>query len=263
MHSKSQFAILFAFVLVLFSSTASAEQPNTLKVYLLIGQSNMEGKAFTYDNSYTDGWNVVTMEFLLSGTPASKNYVANMPYSFKSDFDSSWLLPREDVWAVHYNSSNGSNRGSLSTRAIPQDEMPKEDRLLHPDIVYGVSPLRPGFGSNTNFGSQSGTELAMGYRIGDALGSPVFMFKSDKGGTDLANNWRPPSAVAARGGTVGTNYTNTINKFTEFLDTLDTDLAGDGLLNDYNNATDYEIVGCAWMQGWNTTNGSCVRGAAA
>ncbi|NQU23277.1 MAG: PEP-CTERM sorting domain-containing protein [Candidatus Nealsonbacteria bacterium] len=211
---------------------------DTLKIYLLVGQSNMEGQAYTYDSDNTNEWNVPTMEFLLSGTPAATNYLANMPFDFKNSLDANWLQPRDDVWGVHYNSRDGTLNNILPTNN-------------QADIVTGIQPLMPGFGVHTIFGSTIGPELGMGHRLGDAMQSPVFLFKSDKGGTTLGNDWRPPTAVAARGGSIGVEYTNTINRFTEFLDTLDADLADDGTLNAYNNATGYEVAAVFWFQGWN------------
>ena len=223
-------------------SALGDENPGTLKVYMLIGQSNMEGQAYTYDSTYTAGWNVPTMEFLLSGTSASTNYVNNMPHTFKSSLNSSWLQPQDDVWGVHYLSSNGSVKNVLPTNN-------------QADIVSGIQPMQPGFGVGTNFGSMIGVELSMGIKLGEALQGPVMLFKSDKGGTDLAYDWRPPSA-AARKGTVGANYTNSLNRFKALLDTLDADLDDDGKLNAYNNATGYQVAGVVWLQGWNTVHGS-------
>jgi len=224
---------------------AIAAPPNTLKVYLLAGQSNMQGQAYAYDSSNTDSWNVTTMQFLLSGTPAANNYLSNMPastYTFKDNLNASWLNPRNDAWGIHRASSDGSVRNILPTNN-------------QADIVSGIQPLQPGFGAGTNFGSMIGAELGMGTNLGDAMSTPIFLFKSDTGGTDLAYDWRPPSATA-RKGSVGVNYTNTVNQFKSFLNGLDADLAGNGVLNAYNNATGYEVCGFVWLQGWNTVHGS-------
>jgi len=237
MKTLSTSVLLFLLACHLMPATAPAAT-DTLKIYLLIGQSNMEGQAYTYDSAQVASWNVSTMEFLLSGTPAATNYLANMPFDFKNSLDAGWLDPRDDVWGVHYDSRNGSLKNILPTKN-------------QADIVTGIQPLTPGFGVGTNFGSMIGAELGMGQRLGDAMQSPIFLFKSDKGGTTLGNDWRPPTAVDARGGTVGVEYTNTMTRFTGLLDTLDADLAGDGKLNAYNDAVGYEIAGVFWLQGWN------------
>lgn len=236
---------LLSTVLLPVAAQAAAK---VLHVYLLVGQSNMEGQAYTYDNANTAGWNIPTMEFLLSGSPAASNYLANLPHGFKGSLQSDWLNPRDDVWGVHYDSN---------TRGL-KDILPTADPG---DIVTGIQPLMPGFGVGTGNGSMIGAELGMGIRLGDALDSPVFLFKSDKGGTTLGNDWRPPTAVNKRGGSIGPHYANTIVRFKEFLDALDADRADDGVLNNSNNyltsgaryqdAIDYRVAGVFWFQGWN------------
>ena len=229
---------LLALLAGLLLSLAPVANAAVLNVYLLAGQSNMEGQTYTYNSTETANWNVSTMEFLLSGSPAATAYLANLPFGFKDSLDAGWLNPRNDVWAVHYYSGNGTVKDVLPSRNPA-------------DIVSGIQPLMPGFGVNTNFGSMFGAELGMGIRLGNALQSPVFLFKSDRGGTTLGNDWRPPSAVAARGGVVGPEYVNTMARFVEFLDALDADLADDNVLNDYGNVTGYVVAGVFWLQGWN------------
>ncbi len=244
-------------VLLSLLSLPELSAQESLKIFLLAGQSNMEGQAYTYDNGSTDGWNIPTMEFLLSGSPAATTYLSNLPHTFKDSLNSDWLNPRSDIWCAHYDSSNGSLK----------EVQPGKDPLNN---FVGFGPLSPGFGVGTNFGSMIGAELGMGIRIGDATPDPVFLFKSDKGGTTLAEDWRPPSAVAARGGVVGPHFTTTAEQFTQFLDNLDSDLADDGVLNNsinptedamFGDATTYEICGFAWLQGFNEkveSNGSFI-----
>jgi len=233
---KGRETILAAILMTLCCSAMAAGKP--LRIFLLLGQSNMEGQAYTYDSPATAGWNIPTMEFLLSGTTASTNYRASMPFDFEPSLDATWLDPRTDVWAVHYNSGNGNARDVQVTDS--------------PQVRFnGIGPLSPGFGFGVNNGSMIGAELAMGVRLGDAMADPVFLFKSDLGGTTLGNDWRPPTAVAARGGTVGPNYVNSMNRFVTLLDALDADLLDDGVLNAYSNATAYTVSGVFWLQGWN------------
>lgn len=108
-------------LLALATSLAALSSPlpaQTLKVFLLAGQSNMQGQAYTFDSAQTASWNIPTMEFLLSGTPAATDYLANMPFGFKSSLAASWLNPRTDAWCVHYDSSNGTTKGSIPARLI-------------------------------------------------------------------------------------------------------------------------------------------------
>jgi len=228
-HPSGRIALI---VLVIATVPAAAlfGSTTTLKVYLLTGQSNMVGHGYV-DYAAGNNYNIPTLEFLLDSTPAATTYRANMPnstFTFASSLDASWMAPRNDVWATHYYSRRN-------------------------DVKMSPGPLAPGFGGGAN---AFGPELGMGQRLGDALQSPVFLFKSCDGGTDLAYDWRPPSAVVARGGSVGANYTNAISQFTSFLNGLDADLADNGKLDGYNNAPGYEVAGLVWFQGWNTTNGN-------
>ncbi len=186
MNLKRRFSTIALLVMVSLCCQITTANAAVLNVYLLIGQSNMDGQAYTYSSTQTATWNVSTMEFLLSGSPAATAYLANLPFGFKDSLDADWLNPRNDVWAVHYDSRYGTVKNVLPTKN-------------QADIVSGIQPLMPGFGVGTNNGSMIGPELGMGIRLGNALQSPVFLFKSDRGGTTLGNDWRPPSAVAARG----------------------------------------------------------------
>ena len=238
---------------------AATADSGTLKIYLMAGQSNMEGQGYTWDNFATvNTWNVPSLDYLAGASAASAAYLASLPdsvYGFKQAFDAGWMNARNDVWSVNYLSRDGQ---VLQVRNV-QDTTPGDDST--PDYPTGIGPLSPGFGKNGAIGVRSegtnmtpsyfGLELGMGHHLGDAMQSPLLMFKSSTGGTTLAVNWRPPSAAADRGGVVGSHYTNTMNRFTAFLDGLDADLANGVLDDKYGGATGYEVAGFVWMQGWN------------
>ncbi|MGI9456486.1 MAG: sialate O-acetylesterase [Aeoliella sp.] len=248
-------ALLTAAAVQLTAASVRAET-NTLKIYLLAGQSNMVGQAYTWDNFATiNNWNVPSLDYLTNNT-AYFNSLPNDVFTFKETFAADWLTtPRNDAWAVHYDSENGQ---TLQVRAT-RDLFPGDNS--QPNYPTGIQPLSVGFGLDAGIGVASegtnitpsliGAELSMGHLLGDVLKSPIFLFKSAQGGTTLAEDWRPPSAVAARGGSVGADYTNTINQFKSFLDDLDADLADNGVLDDYNNAVGYEVAGFVWLQGFN------------
>jgi hypothetical protein len=248
-----------AFGALLASPPNAIAADDTLKVYLMAGQSNMEGQGYTWDNFATvNTWNVPSLDYLSGSSPNSTAYLASLPesvYGFKQSFDRSWMGSRNDAWSVNYLSSNGQ---VLQVRNV-QDTALGDDSL--PAYPTGIQPLSPGFGKNGSIGVRSqgtnmtpsyfGLELGMGHKLGDVMQSPLMMFKSSRGGTTMAIDWRPPSAVADRGGAVGSNYTNTMNRFTGFLDGLDADMANGVLDDKYGGATGYEVVGFVWMQGWN------------
>ena len=229
--------IISAALTSLMPASVATADINTLKIYLLAGQSNMVGHGY----SHLEGgnfYNIPSLEFLID-TPAYLDVLPAETYTFKDSLNASWLNQRDDVWGVHYRS-----RDRLLLQVEPTPTTNKEAWSA------SIMPLSPGFGGNDLL-STFGPELGMGTYLGNAMQSPVFLFKSDTGGTTLAEDWRPPSAVAARGGSVGLHYTNTINQFKSFLDDLDAELAANGVLDDYNNATGYEVAGFVWFQGWN------------
>jgi len=189
---------------LLLPAGVSAQQAGTnpVKVYLMMGQSNMVGHGNWY-NSKTD----LTLRTDL--TDPTK------PYPLTQAQVDIYDAPRSDVWVEH----QGSN--------------------------YPMAPgaLEPGFAENLN---HIGVEMAMGHTLGDAYANQFYFFKWDVGGTSLGFNWRPPSAVAARGGEVGPLYIKALRAFHLMLRDFD----GDSHYPDYNGSG-YEIAGLVWLQGWN------------
>lgn len=239
--SKILFTGAAALTLCVHAGLQPSAHAETLKIYMMIGQSNMEGQAYTYHIPQTGPgtWNVPTIEDFID-RPATLDALPDAVFTFADHFSPDWINTRNDVWAVQHRSDNGGVLPVKNGASVPSGGW-----------ETGVQPLQPGFGlAVTGFSGLFGAELAMGQRLGDELDSPVLMFKSSKGGTNLTSDWRPPSA----GGSAGTHYTNTVNQFKAQLDTLDADLADDGVLNDYNNATGYEVAAVVWLQGWNDRN---------
>lgn len=257
--------LAFAYIAFLIFALSAEAGDTALKVYLLLGQSNMVGAGHTWNTSATgpDGWNVPTLEFLTE----NQAYLDSLPaevYTFKQSFDEAWLnTAREDVWAVHYDSGNGQNN-----EVRVYEDTSKGDNS-DPVQPRGIQPLSVGFGFLQKIGrdkngtslrpSTFGVELGLGHKLGDAMRGPVLLFKSSRGGTTLGANWRPPSAVASRGGEIGANYSNSMRRFLELLDGLDEDIASGSLGKKYAGATGYEVAGLVWLQGFNETVGKGVQ----
>jgi Carbohydrate esterase, sialic acid-specific acetylesterase len=122
-------------------------------------------------------------------------------------------------------------------------------KKLRPDVVparddvwlVGASiPGKPlqGEGSGNNLG----IHLTFGNKLGNALDEPVVFIKAAWDGRSLWEDFRPPSAVAKRGGVVGANYKWMMEGFARALQHWDDflpELAG----------RRYEISGFAWFQG--------------
>lgn len=222
-------------------ASGQARADGTLKIFLMAGQSNSVGHARTFYEG-TTGDSPYRLEYLADNPAFVAGLDANT-YTFKDAFEADWMQPRDDAWGMHIASSSGSTQVIKPTPRASADQW-----------IQGVAPLGPGFGNDANTLSKIGSELSLGHYLADRTDDPVFIFKSDTGGTTLGVDWRPPSAVANRpqnGDTVGPHYTATVNRFKSLLDELDADLADDGKLNAYNDATGYEVSAFIWFQGFN------------
>lgn len=234
-------------IAVLFVCAGLAPSPahaaGTLKIFLMAGQSNTVGHARTfYEGTPNSGNSPYQLEYL-ADNPAFVTGLDPNIYTFKDHFEANWMQPRNDAWGLHIASSSGSTQ---VIKPVPRN---KADQW-----IQGVAPLGPGFGNDVNTLSKIGPELAFGHFLADRTEDPIFLFKSDTGGTTLAQDWRSPTAAATRpanGASVGMHYTATVNRFTSLLDALDADLADDGKLNDYMDATGYEVSALVWFQGFN------------
>ncbi|MDA7888233.1 Ig-like domain-containing protein [Akkermansiaceae bacterium] len=171
------------------------DNPNGVKVFILAGQSNMQGQGRS-----EEGFGGV------NGATGSLRYqVDNDPggYGHLVDGLGEWIA-RDDV-KVFYRRSD-LNAGSTI----------KKGNLL-PE--FGVDDAR------------IGPELGFGWAIGDALDEPVLIVKTCWGGKSLYADFRSPGAVAKRGGEVGDYYIGMFDYVHEVLDNLDTEFpewAGQG-----------------------------------
>lgn len=196
------------------------------KVFILAGQSNMQGKAAVEigrnpnnpnDTNFSGGYG--SLRFMLNKSPNQYGYLADP--TNPAGNNPGWIR-RSDV-AVTYWSGGGAS-----------------------DVPNPTSPARTGdldpfFGNNgegpTGVNGRIGPEYSFGLVVGSQLGDPVLILKYAFGGKSLAGEFRPPSAVTKRGGTVGAYYTGMIARVNAALSALPAD--------------SYEIAGFAWHQGWN------------
>lgn len=157
-----------------------------LKVFILAGQSNMEGQAVTdlSGKDYNGG----------KGTLASlmADPVKGGRFKHLKGTDGKWAV-RDDVW-VRYQ----------------REKQP----LLAGPLTCGFSV----YGDSHHFGA----ELQFGQVVGDALDHQVLLIKTAWGGKSLGIDFRPPSS----GGIVGPNYTMMIAQIREALANLKTDFPG-------------------------------------
>ena len=166
--------------LILASSLAAAAfaaELKPLKVFILAGQSNMEGQAVVdlKGKDYNDRKGTLAM---LMEDPAKAPMFRHLRGA-----DGKWTV-RDDVW-VRYQ---------------------REDRpLLAGPLALGFSV----FGDAHHFGP----ELQFGHVVGDHFENPVLLIKTAWGGKSLFKDFRPPSS----GGEVGKYYTLMIAQVREGL----------------------------------------------
>lgn len=182
--AAKQFFLTF---LVLLASPGallrSAETEKPLKVFILAGQSNMEGQAVSdlSGKDYNDGKG--TLEFLLRD-PKKAPLVKHLKTP-----EGKWTV-RDDVWCRYK----------------------REDQPLL------AGPLSMGF---SVYGDQHhfGPELQFGHVLGNHFENQILLIKTAWGGKSLYRDFRPPSS----GGETGHYYTQMIADVREALANLKTD----------------------------------------
>lgn len=154
-----------------------------VRVFILAGQSNMEGQAVVdlegKDYNFRKGTLTKLME-----DPAKAAMFAHL-----RDKNGNWVV-RDDVF-VRYQ----------------REERP----LLAGPLTFGFSV----YGDRHHFGP----ELQFGHVVGDHFDSPVLLIKTAWGGKSLYRDFRPPSS----GGEVGKYYTLMIAQIREALGNLETE----------------------------------------
>lgn len=175
--------------LVLFAASAStqvaiaADASKPLRVFILAGQSNMEGQAVVdlEGKDYNGGKG--TLNFLLRD-PAKGPLVKHL-----QNDKGEWAV-RDDVW-VRY--------------------QPEKRPVIAGPLSVGFSV----YGGKHHFGP----ELQFGHVLGDYFEEPVLLIKTAWGGKSLYRDFRPPSS----GGEVGPYYKKMIEEVRAALDSLKTD----------------------------------------
>lgn len=201
-----------------------ADTSKPVKVFILAGQSNMVGHGKTeeggnpkYDPKGPKG--AANTREVPAGLGSLRAMVNENPAQFGPDGktplvgeDGNWLV-RKDV-KIYAFCDGKTKKGGLSVG------------FAAPGALW------------------IGPEFGFGHAVGNALSEDVLIIKVSTGGTSLAADWRPPSAVKERGGVVGSRYTHMVKTVKEVLDNLGQEFpefAG----------RKYEFGGFGWHQGWN------------
>ena len=160
--------------------------PKPVKVFIVAGQSNMEGQAVVDldGKNYNDGKG--TLKALMNDPKKAPLFK-----HLKND-KGEWTV-REDVWVRYQREKQPLLAGPLS-------------------IGFSI------YGGKHHFGP----ELQFGHVVGDHVGSQVLLIKTAWGGKSLYKDFRPPSS----GGEVGPYYKKMLAEARLALDNLKTDFPG-------------------------------------
>ena len=178
--------LLWFVALLIPVSAMASEEPKPVKVFILAGQSNMEGQAVVdlSGKDYNDGKG--TLESLFRD-PAKAPLVKHLKKP-----DGTWAV-REDVW-VRYQR--------------------EDEPLLAGPLAVGFSV----YGDRHHFGP----ELQFGHVLGDYFENQVLLIKTAWGGKSLFEDFRPPSS----GGKAGPYYTKMIAEIHEALAKMPSEFPG-------------------------------------
>lgn len=169
--------IAFAFLSAMAAATSGGDDGQKLQVFILAGQSNMEGQGVV-DLDHPKYYN--------SGKGILKNVMKNPKnaklYQHIQDDEGKWVV-RNDVW-VRFQTKQELKKGGLS-------------------IGFAGYPGK----------HHIGPEFQFGHVVGDASDSQVLLIKTAWGGKSLFQDFRPPSS----GGEVGPYYKQMIAEVREGL----------------------------------------------
>jgi len=154
-----------------------------VKVFILAGQSNMEGQAVVDLNGKDYNFGKGTLVDLMKDTAK-----AGLFKHLKDD-KGKWRV-RDDVWVYYQQEGMIRKAGALE---------------------LGYTP----YGDKHHFGP----ELQFGHVVGDHFANQVLLIKTCWGGKSLYKDFRPPGS----GGQVGPYYTKMIAQVREALANIDTD----------------------------------------
>jgi hypothetical protein len=202
--------MFFSVLLVCDCAPAAGDGP--IHVFILAGQSNMQGKGRVEIGNGGVSGAIGSLRYLVNNDPANYGHLVNP--------NGTWAT-RSDV-SVNY-----------TTEVSPSNTAPITVRN---NLTAGLGDL----GNITSSNAMIGPELGFGKVLGDYFDEPVLLIKEAWGGRSLAVDFRPPSS----GGTTGAYYTKTVNDVKNVLNNL-------GAYFPEYAGQEYKLEGIAWHQGWN------------
>ena len=232
-------ATILPFQHALAQSKGKAKGP--IKVFILSGQSNMEGKA-----------SVTTLDAVIDDAKTHDEFK-----HLKTD--GKWTV-RDDVWVTFLDKSvRGSSPSPLHgplTVGFGSDKNERDENGKR-ITVAGIGP-----------------ELGIGWVLGEHFDQQVLLIKAAWGGRAVKYSFRPPSAMPTDGeikaqvaeikqrkpdaevtfeshkAGYGSDYRKVLSETKRVLDDIRK------YFPDYDESQGYEIAGFIWFQGWNDGVGS-------
>ena len=159
-------------IITVSTTVSAADTAEVLQVYILAGQSNMQGQGVVdldHPKYYNGGRGTLARVMLEPRNRTHFKHIRNQ--------DGNWVV-RDDVWC-RYQTEKELKKGRLS-------------------IGFTGYPGK----------HHIGPEFQFGHVIGDATKAPVLLIKTAWGGKSLYKDFRPPSS----GGTVGPYYKQMISE---------------------------------------------------
>jgi alpha-galactosidase len=195
--------------------------PNGIKVFILAGQSNMVGRGESERGNGDVAGAIGSLRYQVVNDNA--NYGQLVVNSGN---------PATDPWVVRSDVKFWWNRADIGGG----NNITKG----------GLQPQGLGSGAAT-----FGPEYGFGWAVGENSTQPVLLIKTAWGGKDLITNFRPPGAVAARGGVVGAYYIDMLTKVRQILHNLEVEFPAAQHPEFAAVGYRYQIAGFGWHQGWN------------
>ena len=170
--------------------------PDTPQLFLMAGQSNMEGHIETnfFNDLYSDLF-----------TEPSDTLLARLEF-------------RINDWYENYDDGYANYAASEEVAAFEASELVRlkgsgiiTDQLLSPlnDVWCSINSNDLALLSD-NCGYEFGPELSLGHFLSVNSGVPTSLIKVADGGTTLHTDWLSPTAAASQGKSVGPQYTQLI-----------------------------------------------------
>jgi alpha-galactosidase len=216
------------------------DHPEGIRVFILAGQSNMVGYGYSEEGG-NPAWTPTNgLPKTMMGGPGSLRYLANNNASYP-EYDYTSLLV------------NPAEPASSAWKTRPDVKVWWEQGVSgNLNGAEGFGNLGPPFrGGSTDW---FGPEYGFGQVIGDYYSgpdeAPVLIIKAAWGGHSLGGNFRPPSAVAKRGGVVGASYNEIFDNARFILNNLPAKFPPAGHPEFAAVNYRYQIVGFALHQGY-------------